>query len=216
MTHTTRRYIAGPIFILLFALGLPALVAGRLSWFVGDWTGTIYVTLFGLGIVAMLSVWFDPSAQTSERKLDFGHFFIVVGFLASLVAGVYEHTRGTPLMEWKGWSWIGLIVCMFGAAVAFWSYYPRRLVTPGEQGKIMIAQGIYRYLRFPAYSSLLLWGVGLSLTLPSLWSLIPVLFLLFLGIAIRIQIEEKRLLQAFGEEFSSYQQHSRRLIPFVF
>lgn len=216
MALSTKRYIAGPIFILIFALGLPALIAGRLTWFVGDWTGTMYVTLFGLGTVAALTIWFDPSIQPADRKIELGHVLIVLGFLTSLAVSIYEHTRINPLTEWRGWSWLGMFLCLFGAALAFSSYYPRRLVTPGEDGKILLAEGIYRLLRFPAYTSLFLWGIGLALILPSVWGVITVMILLMIGVYSRILVEEARLLQTFGEEFRMYQEHTWRIIPFVY
>lgn len=80
----------------------------------------------------------------------------------------------------------------------------------------LITEGLYRRIRHPAYSGLLLallaaglaMGDGLALfglAIPSFWAL-----------KTRIDIEEQMLQQTFGENYLRYRQRSWKLLPWLF
>lgn len=84
-----------------------------------------------------------------------------------------------------------------------------------ENTEQLVTSGIYHYIRHPMYSSLLLLNWGLYLQAPSLITLgIPLMvsFMLF----ITVKVEERENLEFFGATYARYQQHSRKLIPFIF
>ena len=56
-------------------------------------------------------------------------------------------------------------------------------------------------------------ALGIAIGYSSLIGLVSVLFLLLPGLAYRIKVEEKLLLEQFGEEYSAYQLRTRKLIP---
>ena len=79
---------------------------------------------------------------------------------------------------------------------------------------VLVTTGIYRYIRHPLYSSLILiaWGVFLknisliSLTLALVASCLPV---------VMAKTEEKENFQKFGEEYQSYIKKTKMFIPFI-
>jgi len=79
----------------------------------------------------------------------------------------------------------------------------------------IIQHGIYAYVRHPAYTGVLLSMLGFGLGLGSWASVGCMLFFPALAIAYRIRVEERALLEAFGEEYAAYARRVRRLVPGV-
>ena len=79
----------------------------------------------------------------------------------------------------------------------------------------LIQEGVYRYIRHPMYTSLFLYAIGQLLVLPN-WIAGPS-YLVTFGIlfALRIEAEERMMLDEFGDEYRSYANHTKRIIPGV-
>ncbi len=76
--------------------------------------------------------------------------------------------------------------------------------------------GLYRYLRHPSYSGLLLIITGLSLAMNSLISLIVVVVPVFFSISYRIIVEERLLVREFGQSYINFCATRKRIIPFIY
>lgn len=76
--------------------------------------------------------------------------------------------------------------------------------------------GIYKKVRHPSYSGLLLYYLGLGLVMQNWFCLL--ILVLAPGIAVwkRIQVEEALLSAHFGEAYLSYVARSRKLIPWIY
>jgi len=79
----------------------------------------------------------------------------------------------------------------------------------------LISHGIYRRVRHPMYSALLLYSVGQALAVPN-WVAGPS-YLVSFGIlfAFRIRAEERMMVAALGDEYLSYMARTKRLLPGV-
>ncbi len=78
----------------------------------------------------------------------------------------------------------------------------------------LVTTGIYRYIRHPQYTGLLLLSLGMLIewaTLPLL-VLFPVMVFMYVRLARR---EEKDMYGEFGEEYNCYKQRTKMFIPFV-
>lgn len=79
----------------------------------------------------------------------------------------------------------------------------------------LITAGIYKYIRHPSYSgqSLIFLGMGIAVSnwLSILIFFIPTLLTTFY----RISVEERVLLDHFGEQYSAYKRRSKMLIPYI-
>lgn len=85
-----------------------------------------------------------------------------------------------------------------------------------ETGKgTLVKTGIYRYIRHPQYTGLMLLGIGMMIewaTLPLL-ILYPVMTIMYVRLAKR---EERDMIDEFGEEYRAYMKKTKRFIPFIF
>jgi len=79
----------------------------------------------------------------------------------------------------------------------------------------LITQGVYRGVRHPMYSALVLYSVGQALVIPN-WVAGPSNLLAFaVLLALRIRAEERMMGERFGDEYAAYSARTKRLIPGV-
>ena len=79
----------------------------------------------------------------------------------------------------------------------------------------LITQGIYRRVRHPMYSALLLYGVAHALVIPN-WVAGPSNLVAFAVLfALRVRAEERMMLEQFGDEYIAYMARTKRLVPGV-
>lgn len=78
----------------------------------------------------------------------------------------------------------------------------------------MVTGGIYRFMRHPQYTGLLLFTLGWILHWPSVVTLVlwPVLVAAYVWLA---RQEEQQALEDFGEAYAAYAERTKRFIPFV-
>lgn len=79
----------------------------------------------------------------------------------------------------------------------------------------LIRHGIYRLVRHPLYLGVIIVCIGLAVFGPSLPGLL-IMSLLIPIFLIRIRIEERLLVETFGDAYREYQRNTRKLIPFLY
>jgi len=77
-------------------------------------------------------------------------------------------------------------------------------------------EGFYKYLRHPSYAFSLLTSLGLGLYLNNWLSLVLAFVPTFVAFSYRITIEERVLIEQFGEEYLEYRRKTKKLIPFIY
>jgi protein-S-isoprenylcysteine O-methyltransferase Ste14 len=115
---------------------------------------------------------------------------------------------------------LALLTMLAGIALRVWSartlgeYYTRTLLTTGEQR--VISSGPYAKIRHPGYlGCILLWsGFGLLTGNVILALLYPVMFVAVY--LYRIDVEERMLGEALGDDYAEYRSRTWKLIPFVY
>jgi protein-S-isoprenylcysteine O-methyltransferase Ste14 len=79
----------------------------------------------------------------------------------------------------------------------------------------LVKKGIYRNLRHPMYSALLLYSLGQILVVPN-WIAGPSYGVaMALLVAFRLGPEERMMLEQFGKDYEEYKGRSKRLVPGV-
>ena len=78
------------------------------------------------------------------------------------------------------------------------------------------SSGLYKRVRHPSYSGLLLIIAGIAFCLNNLFSLVVILVPVFLAINYRIRIEEKILMEEFGEQYANYKKRVASIIPWIY
>ena len=114
---------------------------------------------------------------------------------------------------------VGMLTTIIGFAIAIVaaftlkSNYSSTLVI--REGQKLIEHGLYRVVRHPIYFGIILAVVGIPVAAASVRGVLVMLLLVpvFLN---RIRMEEKLLVQAFGDEYRAYRKKTKKLIPFIY
>jgi protein-S-isoprenylcysteine O-methyltransferase Ste14 len=79
----------------------------------------------------------------------------------------------------------------------------------------LITQGVYRRIRHPMSSALVLYAVAHALVIPN-WVAGPSNLVAFAVLfALRVRPEERMMLEQFGDEYTAYMARTKRLVPGV-
>ena len=217
----TFLVVATPILGLYLAwLGLATIPTNIMGWFL-LLTGSVYAVGVVIFIVFRRQRFWE--AQTGKDILKEEHgdrsfWLITIGMMAVFFLSPLEYLNiaawlpRTALMKSGGF---GLVVA--GSVLFVWA---RRTLGQNYSGHIMVGKGQelvqsgpYRFLRHPAYAGYLLMSLGISLGYASLFGLTSVSILLLPSLIYRIKVEEKLLIERFGEAYQLYASKVKRLIP---
>lgn len=80
----------------------------------------------------------------------------------------------------------------------------------------LVTKGLYRFVRHPAYTGLLLCFLGVGFISWSWVGLFLTTVPIFLVLAYRISVEERALGRCFGQDYEDYCHRTRRLIPGIY
>ena len=113
-------------------------------------------------------------------------------------------------------SWILLLLSIVVALVGFIQLVKRGKPSGSfENTSIIVANGLYRYLRHPLYASLILGTWGVALKNPDLLSLVITLAAT-MCYYLTARVEEEEMLDKFGDAYREYIKHTKRFLPFIF
>ena len=84
-----------------------------------------------------------------------------------------------------------------------------------REGHVLVTNGVYAYLRHPAYFGFFWWAVGTQLVVGNAVCLVAYSVVLWRFFEHRIRGEEKLLYAFFGDEYVKYREGTRTGIPFV-
>jgi protein-S-isoprenylcysteine O-methyltransferase Ste14 len=85
-----------------------------------------------------------------------------------------------------------------------------------NNGADLKTDGIYEKVRHPSYSGMLMVITGFSITMCSLISFMVLVIPVTAAVLYRIGVEERALLEEFGENYSGYIKVTKKLIPGVY
>lgn len=91
-------------------------------------------------------------------------------------------------------------------------FVPEVVIQPGQR---VIDTGLYRYVRHPSYTGIMIALVGVGFAFTNWLSLLILVATGYSLLTYRMRVEEAALLHAFGDEYRRYMTRTRRLIPFV-
>lgn len=174
-------------------------------------------------LISLILVWISRHTLKNYRSHGFYRFFAFEG-IAALLALNQPHWFNDPFSMQQVLSW-ALLICSIGFVLGAVTLlravggHSRRDDMPEnfnfENTAHLVDVGLYRFIRHPMYSSLLLlnWGAFLKhITLLTLG--ISVVTTLFLIAAARV--EEKENQKFFGEKYTQYCIRSKMFFPFLF
>jgi protein-S-isoprenylcysteine O-methyltransferase Ste14 len=115
---------------------------------------------------------------------------------------------------------LGLILIVFGLTIRWIAILKLKSmftvnVSIQENHKI-VKSGIYDTIRHPAYLGTLLSFLGLGIALINWLSIIVIFIPILLSFINRMQVEEKVLIEEFGEEYLNYSNKTYRIFPGIY
>ena len=134
--------------------------------------------------------------------------------------------------DWYGHSWlrenfvehtnligiIGLSISVIGAIIACISRYLLgknwSLSVQKKENHELIQNGIYKIVRHPIYTGLLLLFTGNAIIVGDYRAIIAVL-IVFVSLWLKLKKEEKLLIDNFGNQYVEYRQRTKALIPYI-
>lgn len=105
-------------------------------------------------------------------------------------------------------------------AVAFSSFNTKEFLgfeaySEKPNQSVLVLSGLYKFVRHPLYFSTIILMLGIILISPTL-HLILLSLVVFIYLVIGSRLEEKKLIEEFGEDYIEYRKKVKGLIPFVF
>jgi len=158
----------------------------------------------------------DKVQDRSSFYLLYGGIFLAVALAITLTRQMWAHINlNFYLLNGLVLAFLlGGIALRASAILTLGRFFTTNIAV--RQGHKVIRQGPYRWMRHPSYTGGLLSFFGLGLSFAN-WLSLAVSFLLILAVYIyRINVEEKVLIAALGDEYLDYSRQTKRLIPGVY
>jgi len=156
-----------------------------------DWTSLPYLVVSVTGYVAAILDFVFLQSLTFQ-------VFALAGLCLLLIGGYLRFKARLELKKKAGFS----------------SLYSTSRLQIVESHRL-VKDGLYKHVRHPLYLGEILRNSGFVLIFSSIYGVLFVavgtIFLL-----LRIRIEEKMLIEAFGEDYKKYQRNTRRIIPYIY
>ena len=162
------------------------------------------------------------SQKTDKQDADKGSLtFIWLTIAVSTTAAVFVAMwHAIPVSTNPGIAYMGVMIIIVGIVLRLLVILTLgRFFTVDvtiKQDHHLKKDGFFRYLRHPSYFASLLSFVGFGLSLNNWASIAIVTISILIAFIKRIQVEEKALVERFGEEYIDYRKSTKGLIPFIF
>jgi protein-S-isoprenylcysteine O-methyltransferase Ste14 len=165
---------------------------------------------------------FARSGNIQKKKKDQGSEWIlwITAFVAvtasSLIAIYSEFAIYLDLQ----WSLLGLLCMIAGILFRFTAirqlgkFFTVDVILHADHQ--LIQTGLYKSLRHPSYTGIMLTLIGFGWSLNHWMSLLIVVSIFFFALRNRIKIEENALIEQFGEQYLQYKTKSWKLLPFIY
>lgn len=176
----------------------------------------------------VLTYWFISGLKT--KKVEHQEPFLkrFIQYWLPLIIAILLLGPG----DWFGHSWlrenfiehtnmvgtIGLSISLIGAIIACTSRYTLgknwSLSVQRKENHQLMQDGIYKFVRHPIYTGLLLLFIGNAIIVGDYRAIIAVL-IVFVSLWLKLKKEEKLLTEIFGTGYSEYKKKTKALIPYV-
>jgi protein-S-isoprenylcysteine O-methyltransferase Ste14 len=189
-----------------------------------------FMVIISIAFTLPIGLYYRIRSQATREKLarrEEGVFIMIGLRLCGLLAWI-ALTAYLINPKWMAWStvslpiwlrWVGAFLGLFAVpSLLFWTFrslgknLTDTVVTRREH--TLVTHGPYRWVRHPFYDVVFLWGLSLSvLTANLLLALLG--FSAFTMMVLRTRIEEKKLIERFGDEYRAYMVRTGRFLPHV-
>lgn len=178
----------------------------------------VFMAMFGLEILIAVRSRGRATAEKDEgslKRIAWIRNTVLIGGLILALFPIVPLPGGRACHYYSGTVLVGLGLILRAWAVArLGDYFTYTVMSHADQA--LIIDGPYRYVRHPGYSGGLLVYAGWGMATGSLVGLVVIVAMMAYGLIRRIQVEEKVMIEAFGEQYSNYMKRTKRLIPWIY
>jgi protein-S-isoprenylcysteine O-methyltransferase Ste14 len=136
---------------------------------------------------------------------------VVLWFVRPSVLAGWAHV---PLPAWLRWTGGGIMVS--SVPLVWWTFHTlgHNLTDTVETraNSFLVTSGPYRFVRHPFYTTVALFTAGFVL-LSSLWPVGVAMATALTLLAVRTPLEERKLIERFGEDYVRYAGRTGRYVP---
>ena len=161
--------------------------------------------------------------RSSGTTQDRGSMYILWLTIVASITACDWLADTLPVARFDGSPWLKplTIALMVTGLVIRWS----AILSLGRSFSVNVAikesqtiyrNGLFRFVRHPSYLGMLVIFLAIGLRSRNVVSLVLMLICPAAALVYRIHIEERALEHAFGAEYTSYRQTTKRLIPGIF
>jgi len=189
---------------------------------------TIFPTLLRLFLAVWITfeIWLVVRDQVQHRgktQKDRGsRYYLLLSIMVGVGAAALVNRNEKFFFadgSTNGLSWAGLVLMCLGLFLRIWAIQVLgksfRTTVETHHDQQVCQDGPYRLLRHPSYTGIVLICIGFGIAVQNWLSLLLAVVLPAIALLFRIQVEEKELAASLGPEYVAYQQHTKRLIPWV-
>ncbi|KAM0793225.1 hypothetical protein ACM66B_000691 [Microbotryomycetes sp. NB124-2] len=180
--------------------------------------------VFHLLEFVVTSMWNPGKLSVSSFLLDNGK-----GYHIAHIVGIVEHALEEAFLpdhlriykHQGGLIALGCVLVIGGqflrsfAMITASSNFSHLLAYKKAQGHQLVTDGIYAWSRHPSYAGFTWWAVGTQVMLVNPFGTLAFAAVLYYFFSNRIRVEEKYLIQFFGDEYVQYKKRVPTRIPFV-
>ena len=159
-------------------------------------------------------------------RKDWPLILILIFWLSGLFWCLFDLFSDREEFIWDLWRVLGIVLILTGRVIEYWvrnelkkkAKFPNFISTLElriNQDHRLLTTGLFKHVRHPLYSGIILQGLGWALLTTSVYGSM----LLFVGSLLlipRIQLEEDMLIKQFDNSYRAYQKTTKKLIPFIY
>ncbi|MFW9993254.1 MAG: methyltransferase family protein [Candidatus Odinarchaeota archaeon] len=165
----------------------------------------------------------DKKAKIELYKaLSMFLLLFIIPFIASLPYLEYSLIQKkllSPELTWLFWM-LGTLMIIIGGIVMCISRIilgrESSIVIGIEKDHVLVTRGPYHVIRHPIYTGAAFLFLGYSLSFSGMICSTVTLLVLVLWLSKRMTLEEKLLIETFGDGYRNYMKRTKRLIPFIY
>jgi protein-S-isoprenylcysteine O-methyltransferase Ste14 len=190
------------------------------NWFSSPLQGALIVGSFYLwGVIELVNTLVFGRRHRGGPDQDRGSYWaVLVTIYSAMVLALVMKGLRLGLLPTL-FQWVGLALVWVGVLVRQWAIFSLgrafTVVVEVNRNQGLITSGLYRWVRHPAYSGSIITLGGVGLAAGSWIGAMLALAIALAGYSYRVRVEERAMLEVFGDEYRNYMLRTGRFIPRV-
>ncbi len=172
----------------------------------------VLLVVYGITYIGKGLFRFFKFSSVQLRKSE-SLWLVIFGLILVLFTGISEYVKFSP--KFSIITILGLLLFSAGVIFQFYLIKQNKDFVLKKALKTEIT-GIFKKIRFPGYSALMIMLLGLSILFESMWAVAIFVILFFPAVMYRMAQEEALLSDIDEDKFELYASESDRLIPKIY